>query len=162
MLPETARCCSDHAFYNILLTFPGLGVAPGDRLMLLRPCILQYIIDFPGSRRSSGDRSMLLRPCILQYIINFPGSRRSSGDRSMLLRPGPESEPWSFSVHAGYTRMLGMVGGGWCGSQAMVCDWREKRLDHLCGQMFKINAAQSACKNTWSFFWLVHAACARH
>ena len=68
------------------------GIANGSRLdihktypiwclyqqMLLRPCILQYIIDFPGSRRSSGDRSMLLRPCILQYIINFPGSRRSS------------------------------------------------------------------------------------
>ena len=25
MLPETARCCSDRVFYNILLTFPGLG-----------------------------------------------------------------------------------------------------------------------------------------
>ena len=25
--PETARCCSDPAFYNILSTFPGLGGA---------------------------------------------------------------------------------------------------------------------------------------
>jgi len=30
-LPETARCCSDSVFYNILLTFPGLGGDPGDR-----------------------------------------------------------------------------------------------------------------------------------
>jgi len=36
------------------------------------------IIIFPGFGRSSGDRSMLLRPCILRYIIDFPGSRRNS------------------------------------------------------------------------------------
>ena len=53
-LPETARHCSDRVFYNILSTFPGLGGAPGDRSMLLRPCILQYIINFPRTWRSSG------------------------------------------------------------------------------------------------------------
>ena len=50
---QTARCCSDRVFYNILFTFPGLGGTPGDRSMLFRPCILQYIIHFPGSRRNS-------------------------------------------------------------------------------------------------------------
>ena len=32
-----------------------------------------------SQKRTPGDRSMLLRPCILQHIINFPGFRRSSG-----------------------------------------------------------------------------------
>ena len=36
-------------FYNILLTFPGLGETPEDRSMLLRPCILHYIINVPWS-----------------------------------------------------------------------------------------------------------------
>ena len=42
---ETARCCSDRAFYNICLTFTGLGGASRDRSMMLRPCILQYIMN---------------------------------------------------------------------------------------------------------------------
>ena len=52
-LLETARCCSDCVFYNILFTFPGLGGTPRDRSVLLRPCILQYTLNLPGSRRSS-------------------------------------------------------------------------------------------------------------
>ena len=52
-LPETARCCSDRVFYNTLSTFSGFGGALGDRSMLLRQCILQYIAYFPGSRRRS-------------------------------------------------------------------------------------------------------------
>ena len=31
-LPETARCCSDRVFYNILFTFSGLGGAPSSRI----------------------------------------------------------------------------------------------------------------------------------
>ena len=52
-LLETTRCCSDRVFYNILLTFLDLGGTPGDSSMLLRACILQYIINFSRSRRSS-------------------------------------------------------------------------------------------------------------
>ena len=52
-LPETAPCCPNRVFYNIFLTFPSLGGPPSDRSMLLRLCILQYIVNFPGSRRSS-------------------------------------------------------------------------------------------------------------
>ena len=48
-----SKCCSDRVFYDILFTFPGLGGTPGDRSMLLRPCILQYIINFPGFGRDS-------------------------------------------------------------------------------------------------------------
>ena len=51
-LLETTRCCSDRVFYNILLTFLDLGGTPGDSSMLLRPCILRYIINFSRSRRN--------------------------------------------------------------------------------------------------------------
>ena len=64
-LPETARCCSDRVFYNELFTFLDLGGTPGDRSMLLRPCILPYMIHFPGPRRHS------LRPLDAAQIVCF-------------------------------------------------------------------------------------------
>ena len=73
-LPETARCCSDRVFYNILLTFLGLGGAPETARCCSDHVFYNILLTFPGLGGAPRDRSMLLRLCILQYIINFPGS----------------------------------------------------------------------------------------
>jgi len=86
-LPETARCCSDRVFYNTLFTFPGLGGVPGDRSMLLRPCILQSITHFPGSRRSPQrplDAAQTLYFTIyysLPWVSEIPETARCCSDR---------------------------------------------------------------------------------
>ena len=72
-LLETARCCSDRAFYKILLTFLALGGAPGDSSMLLRPYVLPYIINFSGTRRSSWRQLDAAQTVYFYGIVTFPG-----------------------------------------------------------------------------------------
>ena len=52
-----------------------------------------------------GDRSMLLRPCILQYIINFPGSRPNQGEPPFHAS-APVSGQTGF-VQASFSALLG-------------------------------------------------------
>ena len=69
-----------------LFTFLGLGGTPGDRSMLLRPCILQYIIHFHASLRNS--RRPLDAAQTVYFTLNYSHSSGLSGtpgDRQLKI-----------------------------------------------------------------------------
>ena len=109
--------------------------------MLLRPCILQYMINFSASRRSSGGRLMLLRPCIYNILLTFLGlggaleTARCCSDRAQSQSLG------AFQYTRGTRECLewwmkgGMALNPWCAigvrNAWTICDDKHSKINLL-------------------------------